>query len=185
MSRSGVTLLGRALLGLLQQKPASGYELRKIFTETPMGSFSDSPGAIYPALERLETKKLVRGKVEDGPGLRKRKIFHLTAAGSKELTAWLTAPVGEQDVVRRINELMLRFAFLDSAVGEEATLQFLQSFETELKKYLPKVKRFLVDNAASMSTSARVALEGGVLGYEARLQWVSDAISVYRKVVLK
>ena len=47
------------------------------------------------------------------------------------------------------------------------------------------MKRFLVDNAASMSTSARVALEGGVLGYEARLQWVSDAISVYRKVVLK
>ena len=80
----------------------------------------------------------MRGKVEDGPGLRKRKIFHLTAAGSKELTAWLTAPVGEQDVVRRINELMLRFAFLDSAVGEEATLQFLQSFEKELRNTFPR-----------------------------------------------
>jgi DNA-binding PadR family transcriptional regulator len=180
-----IALLGYALLGLLQQKAASGYELRKIFAETPMGSFSDSPGAIYPALERLETKKLIRGKVEEGPGLRKRKIFHLTAAGIRELTAWLIAPVGEQDVVRRINELMLRFAFLDRAVGKEATLQFLLSMETELRRYVPKVKRFFTDNGAAMPTSSRLALEAGVLGYEARLQWVTHAISVYRKELLK
>ena len=38
----------------------SGYDLRKIFTTTAMGSFSDSPGAIYPALARLEANGLVR-----------------------------------------------------------------------------------------------------------------------------
>jgi DNA-binding PadR family transcriptional regulator len=181
MSQPTITLLGRALLGLLQDRPASGYDLRKIFTETPMGSFSDSPGAIYPALERLEAKKLVRGRVESGPGLRQRKIFHLTAAGLKELTTWLTAPVEEQDVVRRMNELMLRFAFLDRAVGEEATLRFLQSLEAELRNYVPKIKRFFKDHAVAMPTSGRLALEAGVLGYEARLRWTVHAISVYRK----
>jgi PadR family transcriptional regulator AphA len=185
MKQTSTTLLGHALLGLLQQKPASGYDLRKIFTETPMGSFSDSPGAIYPALGRLEEKKLVRGKVESGSGLRQRKVYHLTAIGLKELTTWLTAPIEQADVVRRMNELMLRFAFLDSAVGEMATLNFLHSLEVELKKYVPQVKKFFEGHAASMPTSGRLALECGVLGYEARLQWTSRAISVYRKVGLK
>jgi len=48
-----ITVLGYALLGLLQQKAQSGYELRKVFAETAMGNYSSSPGAIYPALERL------------------------------------------------------------------------------------------------------------------------------------
>ena len=49
-----ISLLGFALLGLLHQKSASGYDLRKIFASTAMGTFSDSPGAIYPTLTMLE-----------------------------------------------------------------------------------------------------------------------------------
>jgi len=58
-----VPLLGYALLGLIHQKPSSGYDLRKTFAETAMGNYSDSPGAIYPALERLESQGLVRGVI--------------------------------------------------------------------------------------------------------------------------
>ena len=58
------SLLGFALLGLIHQQPMSGYDLRKIFASTAMGSFSDSPGAIYPA-RRLEARGLVRGTVEE------------------------------------------------------------------------------------------------------------------------
>ena len=46
--------LGYALLGLIHQQPLSGYDVKKIFASTPMAGFSDSPGAIYPALRRLE-----------------------------------------------------------------------------------------------------------------------------------
>jgi DNA-binding PadR family transcriptional regulator len=53
MKAQPISILGYALLGLIHQKPSSGYDLRKTFTETAMGSFSNSPGAIYPALARL------------------------------------------------------------------------------------------------------------------------------------
>jgi len=46
MEQSEVSVLGYALLGLLQQQDRSGYDLRKIFSTTPMKSFSDSPGSI-------------------------------------------------------------------------------------------------------------------------------------------
>ena len=88
-----VSLLGYALLGLLAQKRASGYDLRKMFTSTPMQTFSDSPGAIYPALRRLQEAGLIRGKVEESSGLRRRQVFALTAEGSAALREWLNEPV--------------------------------------------------------------------------------------------
>lgn len=46
-----------ALLGLLHQMPRSGYNLRKTFSSSPLAAFSDSPGAVYPALRQLEGER--------------------------------------------------------------------------------------------------------------------------------
>src|ERR1700704_1249138 len=88
--------LAFALLGLIWQEARSGYDLRKFFSSTPMISFSDSPGAIYPALHRLEQRGLVRGQVAEG--LRRRRIFELTARGRAEFRRWQTLPVMRNDV---------------------------------------------------------------------------------------
>jgi DNA-binding PadR family transcriptional regulator len=72
MADSKIPSLGYALLGLLQ-KPSSGYDLRKVFSSTSMKTYSDSPGAIYPALRRLEHRGLVRGTIEEGSGMRRGK----------------------------------------------------------------------------------------------------------------
>ncbi|HEX3968204.1 MAG TPA: PadR family transcriptional regulator, partial [Edaphobacter sp.] len=61
---SNFSILGHALLGLIYQQPLSGYDVKKIFASTPMAGFSDSPGAIYPALRRLEKSGLVRSEVQ-------------------------------------------------------------------------------------------------------------------------
>ena len=37
--------------------------VKKIFALTPMAGFSDSPGAIYPALRKLERNNLVERRV--------------------------------------------------------------------------------------------------------------------------
>jgi DNA-binding PadR family transcriptional regulator len=145
-----------------------------------MAGYSDSPGAIYPALRRLEELKLVRGIVEAGSGLRRRKVFSVTAAGLAALKKWLTSSFGQEDVAKRLNELMLRFAFLDDVAGEAATLRFLHSFEAALNLYVPILRGFLKDHAASMPASGRLALENGTLGYEAQLQWASRAIDFYK-----
>jgi len=71
MGPSKIPLLGYALLGLLTGKPSSGYDLRKFFASTAVGTFSDSPGAIYPALQRLAASGLIRGQIEERGGLRR------------------------------------------------------------------------------------------------------------------
>jgi DNA-binding PadR family transcriptional regulator len=176
---SRISLLGYVLLGLLRQAPRSGYELRKLFGSTPLMSFSDSPGAIYPALRKLEEQGLVQGEVQGSAGLRLRRVFRLTAAGTSALRAWLTRPVTGDDVVRRIDELIVRFGFLDACAGPRATVRLLQGMRRELKGYVPGLRSYLHDHGERMPRSGRLALEWGLREYEALLRWTNVALAAY------
>ena len=175
------SLLGFALLGLLNQEPQSGYDLRKVFAQTAMGSFSDSPGAIYPALGRLEKRGLVRGTVEESQGLRKRRVFKLTTKGSRALKAWLKRAVTRDDVMKRVDELMLRFAFMDEALGAERTTDFLREYAERLSEYIPSLKEFHKAQAGEMPLSGRLAFESGIEEYEVRLKWARSSLAAYGK----
>lgn len=181
MKKSAISKLGCALLGLLQQKPASGYDLRKIFSSTAMTTYSDSPGAIYPALQRLQRQGLIRGTIERGAGLRRRQVFRLTPKGLAELKDWLALPPTRADVIRGLHEVMLRFAFSEQVVGPAATLSLLKSLQAELAAYVPKLQQQLNAGRASMPTSGRLALENGVMSYQCLLQWTSHAIATYER----
>jgi DNA-binding PadR family transcriptional regulator len=176
-----ISKLGYALMGLLQAKPASGYDLRKIFSSTAMMSYSDSPGAIYPALRRLQRQRLIRGNIEDGAGLRRRRVFTLTAQGNTELTSWITRPVNRADVIRGVDEIMLRFAFSEQAAGRDASVGLLKSLKAELTSYLPDLHRQRAAGKATMPTSGSLALESGIRGYETLLQWTKDALATFAR----
>lgn len=175
----GLSLLGRALLGLLMQSALSGYDIRRIFTQTPLVTFSDSPGAIYPALKRLEAEGLVRGRVESRAGLRRRRIYRVTPAGASALRSWLSTPITRDDVVHGTDELMLRFGFMDLGIGEAASVRFLHALRQELKTYIPELDRYLDSHGRKMSRSGRLALESGIRSYQALLEWTSDALAAY------
>src|SRR5215212_727880 len=171
--------LGLALLALLSQRPASGYDIRRIFTDTPMGTFSNSPGAIYPALRRLEAAGLVRGRVESGSGLRRRQVFRLTPAGTSALKRWIAGPVTREDVVSGGDELMLRFAFMDETIGPAASVKFLGALQRELAAYLPALREHLSAHRGEMSLSGALALESGIRSYESLSDWCTHAIRAY------
>src|SRR5215472_1984947 len=176
------TLLGYALLGLLHQQPLSGYDLRKIFASTPIGEFSDSPGAIYPALRRLQERGLVRGVVEESKGLRKRRVFRITPKGLASFKAWQSQPIVRDDLMtRRSGELLLRFAFMDQTFGPERALAFLREFARELSSYIPSLRQHLDVHANEMPLSGRLALESVVQDYEARLRWARKSIAAYER----
>jgi DNA-binding PadR family transcriptional regulator len=173
--------LGYALLGLLQPKPATGYDLRKIFSSTSMKTYSDSPGAIYPALRRLVRQGLIRGTIEDGSGLRRRQVFRLTAKGLTELKRWITLPITRDDLVSRLKTVMLRFAFSEQAVGASASLDILKSMAAALGPHLEDMGEKLEKMRPFAPTSGWLALECGIRSYECLLQWTRYAIPIYEK----
>jgi DNA-binding PadR family transcriptional regulator len=175
------SILGYALLGLIYQQPLSGYDVKKIFASTPMAGFSDSPGAIYPALRKLEQLGFVRSEVEQLAGLRRRRAFEITPKGVAALKAWQSKPIVEEDMVRRLAELLLRFAFMDETLGAERSLAFLQEFAGKLAAYIPTLREYLDTHAGAISLSGRLALESGIQEYEARLEWAKSSIVRYRR----
>ena len=174
--------LGYALLGLLQPKPASGYDLRKIFSSTSMKTYSDSPGAIYPALRRLERQGLIRGSIEEGAGLRRRQVFRLTPKGLGELKRWIALPIERDDLTSGLKVVMLRFAFSERAIGPFASLEILKSIEAALGPHLRDLGEKLEQIRPVAPTSGRLALECGIRSYESLLQWTRDAITTYEKL---
>jgi DNA-binding PadR family transcriptional regulator len=181
MKRVVISKLGYALLGLLRADPASGYDLRKIFSTTAMTTYSDSPGAIYPALGRLQQQGLIRGSVESGAGLRRRQVYTLTALGASELRKWITRPVLRDDVISGLDGVILRFAFSEQAAGKQASVGLLESLKAELTSYLPALYEQRTAGKGTTPTSGSLALESGIRSYETLLQWTKDALEMYSR----
>jgi DNA-binding PadR family transcriptional regulator len=180
MNSSKIPSLGYALLGLLQ-KPSSGYDLRKVFASTSMKTYSDSPGAIYPALARLEKAGLIRGSIEKEASLRRRQIFRLTPKGLSELKQWITRPVTREDLVWGQQEIMLRFAFCESAAGPVAAVELLQSLGGALQAYVAALLDEQRAFSPAMPGSAKLAFECGIRGNQCFLEWTHYALAAYEK----
>ncbi len=173
--------LGYALLGLIHQKPASGYGLRKIFSSTSMKYYSDSPGAIYPALRRLEKQGLIRGTIEKASGLRHRQIFRLTPPGLAELKKWIGQPIAPADLHRGLEEIMLRFAFSENVAGPSASIALLKSLHSALTASVAALHAEFEASRKLMPLSGRLAFESGMRGTESLLEWTEYALATYQK----
>ena len=73
-------MLELAVLGLLKEKPMSGYELQKLLTAKLGAFWRVSFGSLYPCLKRLSAQGALR--VLDSPSMsRKKHVYHLTERG--------------------------------------------------------------------------------------------------------
>jgi DNA-binding PadR family transcriptional regulator len=69
-----------ALLRLLGEEPANGYQLMQTIEERSGGLWRPSPGSVYPTLAQLEDEGLVRSVEADGA-----RRFEITDAGRQHL----------------------------------------------------------------------------------------------------
>ncbi len=80
-----------AVLALLNQQPSHGYEISKRIAQQTGGILQFNLASLYPLLYRLEKRGWVKGKWEEAKSGRKRRYYHLTRAGKKQL-----APLREE-----------------------------------------------------------------------------------------
>ena len=146
-----------------------------------MKSYSDSPGAIYPALGRLQKQGLIRGTIEEGAGMRRRQVFRVTAKGLAELKKWIARPVTRDEMVRGPQEFILRFAFSEMVVGSASAVELLHSLEGVLQEYVASLNEELKALPAMMPSSGRLAFECGVRGNQSLLEWTRNALTTYER----
>ena len=178
---TSLTPLRLAILGLIAMHPQSGYDLKKIFETTPMGNFSSSPGAIYPALKALEKKGWVRGETDNPESLRPRLVYSMTEKGDAVLRAELEKTVTNEELIWNFDSVMLRFAFIER-LGTDQALRFLGEFRTEAEAYIEHLEGLRESLRQHLSPCGLLALEHGIQSSRGNVRWAHNAISELSKL---
>ncbi|MBO0819583.1 MAG: PadR family transcriptional regulator [Nocardiopsaceae bacterium] len=129
-----VMSLRHALLGVLAERPASGFELTKTFEQTlERVAWHTTHTHVYPELRRMREAGLVEVIQE---GSRGRKTYAITDDGREELRRWLlTPPVSE--TVR--DEAALRVFLINTLEPAEART-LLQGYADDAERRLAEIR---------------------------------------------
>ena len=78
------------LLSLINSQPTYGYQIVKEMEKRSSGYFHFREGTLYPALHRLEKRKLIKSKWQKLPNGQERRYYYITRRGQQELTKRLS-----------------------------------------------------------------------------------------------
>jgi len=173
VSSKRLPTLSYALLGLINRQPASGYELMQIFKVTPLGGYSSSPGAIYPALKKVRIAGFIEPEDQEVPSRGQR--WQTTLPGREALTAWLVKPV-EGDVMD-LSEAMLKFTFQEEVLSFDERYSFLKVLTARLAQQLDSLQAIETRHADQMRLHDRLSLKAGIMDLQSSLDWARLAIT--------
>ena len=156
-----------ALLALLSDGEAHGYELLKRFIRRIGPFWHPNIGQVYQLLHELERRGLVVRRDEDA-GSRTRRVFRLTARGERALDTWLTRRPGWPAPLRE--EIFVRLLAAERG-GPAAILAQLERQEIEYQRYLSLVREETARPDASVTR--RLAHEAALGQAEAHLRWLT------------
>ncbi len=75
------------VLRLLRAGPANGWDLTQSIQVVSKGVLDVNYGSLYPALRRLESKGLIKGRWGTSENNRRARFYELTPNGLKQLEA--------------------------------------------------------------------------------------------------
>ncbi len=177
MTDKPLTTLEYALLGLVDMTPMSGYDVHKVFATTPLAHFSSSPGAIYPALRRLERRGLLKAALDTTTETRPRRVYSLAKAGEAALDGWLRETVTREEMVPDAGAPILRFSLMQGRLSRREVIAYLEGYRRVVESYLEELRGYLPDVRRGDRLHARLALERGIGGYESDVHWIEHAIT--------
>ncbi|MCJ7622224.1 MAG: PadR family transcriptional regulator [Anaerolineaceae bacterium] len=113
--------LEHAILGFLNDRPYSGYDLKKVFNASVRHFWPADQSQIYRTLSRMTEKGWTEIEVVRQESRPDRKQYHITPTGKGELLRWLTTPLPPE--AQRSAE-MIQVFFAGELSDEEAIEMF-------------------------------------------------------------
>jgi PadR family transcriptional regulator PadR len=77
--------LNMMILRILQQGSANGYEIAKAIEQRSEDLLQVEHGSLYPALRRLEARRLIKPEWRVSPTKRRARYYTLTQMGKKQV----------------------------------------------------------------------------------------------------
>lgn len=179
--RAGVLEL--AVLGLLQESPLHGYELRKQLNSL-LGSFrAFSYGSLYPCLKQMLRDGFIAeddsdvGSAAGGTGKRSRIVYKLTADGKEHLADLLAegGPSAWDD-----EGFGVHFAFF-SRTDASTRLRILEGRRSRLEEKVDGFRTSLSRTRERLDTYTLELQRHGLESVEREVRWLSELIDDERR----
>lgn len=103
-------MFDQALLGLLRDAPAHGYELMERYQATLAPICHLEMSNLYSVLRKLEAEGWIQGELQPQGARPPRKVFSVTPSGEQAFLDWLRVPVPRPRDIRVEFLLKLWFA---------------------------------------------------------------------------
>ena len=187
MSRRSA-LLELAILGLLQDSPLHGYELRKRLNAV-LGAFRAlSYGTLYPCLRELVDRGWIAensaaatlpGALTDATGSgsrRARIVYELTADGKAQFQSMLsqTGPAAWED-----DTFNVHFAFF-ARTEADVRLRILEGRRSRLEERLDSIRSAAAQRRERLDLYTAELQRHGLESAEREIRWVSELIATER-----
>ena len=174
--------LEHILLGMLG-KPASGYDIKRDFSEGARHFWSAELSQIYRALKKLEERRLLRSWLEPPAKGPTRRVYQRTTEGRAELMRWLEG--GPKMGTERF-AYIAQLCFMHEVDDLETTGDFILELRSRLTTFLALLQQAESDAAGADGTRLEtldagdfhvyLAVRMGVRSLQAKVDWCDEAL---------
>ena len=169
--------LPHAILALLENENASGYDLARHFAHSAGHIWSATHQQIYLELGKLHQAGWVSYDVVSQDGKPDKKVYGITTDGTGELIRWLQRPSS----LKRVREPLLIKVLGSHLIDTDQLIEELkrqrEDNEISLSHFL-KIEAEFKRKPVPLSLEQRstyLALRRGILDRKAWLEWASEA----------
>ncbi|GAB3580563.1 helix-turn-helix transcriptional regulator [Calidifontibacter terrae] len=176
MSRRGA-ILELAVLGLLQEQPMHGYELRKRLSGV-LGAFrAVSFGSLYPCLRNLTARGWITEHAQPTAGGKRPRIsYELTAEGKEQFQTLIdqAGPTTWED-----DEFGVHFAFFGRA-STDVRLRILEGRRSRLEERLDAARQQARVRRERTDRYTAELQRHGLDSTEREVRWLTELIATER-----
>jgi len=175
--------LEAAILGFLNERPRSGYDLKtRCFDHQAKPFWTADQAQIYRTLDRLQTSGLVSSTRKRQTGRPDRRIYALTDAGRQHLTSWLAT---DQSLPVPRDSFLLQLYFA-AALDEPEIVLILEARRRAHQMRLETLRAEAAEVARAETPSARdialrgAAYDGAIAQERASIDWLDDIVDAVK-----
>lgn len=168
--------LRATILGLVSWKPASGYDLKRIISDSDIFYWSGNNNQIYKTLIELQKEGLVTCQVQLQESLPAKKIYSITEKGLSELHRnLLTAPQAPE----LHKSFLIQLAWAE-VLSDEEVLELLEKYADEIASRLQMYRGQVARAGSRPDRSKRERylwqriLENFIQACQTELDWVQQ-----------
>lgn len=172
-----------AILGLLNQKSMSGYELSAEFGSALNEFWSAKHSQIYPELKKLTQEGMITFEVAISGNVLQKKIYTITDAGRRDFLEWLSE---DQPMSSTPKDIFRLRVFFSNELSDQQRLTMFESHLEQHKLRLSYLKQQMekfdgTPDDESPLLGDYMVLTGAIMREETTCKWLKKCITLSSK----